>query len=152
MNSLNINKEKREILFFGVFLILIIEALIDISLFIAKLFSVYLFNNLHIVPYLFFLFTIMIFYLEFLFLWRKGNFFTFLNFKKISLSILVLYTLSFAIPYFEGSVVLPYVAENYSQEDSLYFHLSFRYSNTMFILHNLLLIIYAIIKISRRSR
>ncbi len=150
MNTLNFDQDKTIILFFGAFLILIINLLLDVSLFISKILSVYVFENLYMITYLFFSLVFIIFFFEIYFLRKEKNYFTVLNFKKITVSIFILYSLSYVLPYFEGNFILPYVAENYNKEDNFFFHMSFRYSKSTFIIHNLLLIIFSIIKMSRK--
>jgi|SRR5690554_5556600 len=149
MNALNFNKDRNIILFFGMFLILIINLLLDISLFISKIISVYIFGNLYMVTYLFFSFVLIILFLEVTFLRR--NYFTITNFKKITFTIFILYSISYIFPYLEGNFILPYVAENYNEKDTFFFHMSFRYPKVTFTIHNLLLIIFSIIKISKKS-
>lgn len=152
MNTLNFNNNKSIILFFGMFLILAINLLLDISLFISKILSVYIFNNLYMIPYLFLSFVLIIFFFEMKFLTTRSNYFTALNFKKITFIIFILYFLSYVITYLEGNLILPYVAENYSKEDDFFFHMSFRYPKATFFVHNILLIILSLFLISRKPK
>jgi len=150
MSVLNINKDKEVILILGMFVVLIINQLLDISLFISKVLSVYIFGNLDTLPYLFFSFVLIIFFLEFIF-FIKNNYFTPLNFKRAIILLIVVYFLNYMMIYLESNILSIYVAENYERDKFLSFQLAFSYSKAAFIIHNILLIFFSIFKIRKRS-
>lgn len=90
MNILNTTKGKGYMMFLGVFLILSVKALLDMSLLASKVFSVYILNNLYAIPYLFFFFAFIIFFAE-VNLLRKGMHFMTSNFKKVAIVVFLLY-------------------------------------------------------------
>jgi len=147
MKTLNFNKDKDVILFFGIFLILIIEFLLNISLFLSKILAVYVFNNLYTITYSFFSFVLIILFFEIRFLKKVGNYFTITNFKKITILILALFLLSLFIPYLEATYVSLYMAERFDEPDRTFYYTSFIYQSNAYAIHNLLIIIFSFIRI-----
>ena len=151
MNILNTTKGKGYMLFLGVFLILSIKALLGMSLLASKVFSVYILNNLYAIPYLFFFFAFIIFFAE-VNLLRKGLHFVISNFKKVAIVVFLLYIFNFLTPYIEGTIISPYVAENYNREEYLFFSVSVSYAKATYAIHNLLFIVYAIVKVNTKQK
>lgn len=150
MNTLNFNKNNNIIMFFGMFLILIINQLLDVSLFISKILSIYIFDNLNMVTYLFFIFVLIIFFLEITFLRRK-HYFTIINLKNTTILLILLYFLNYITIYIEGNILSIYVAENYERDEFLSFQMAFSYSKAIFTIHNFSLIVYALIKVRKQK-
>lgn len=151
MNILNTTKGKGYMLFLGVFLILTVKTLLGISLLASKFFSVYILDNLYAIPYLFFFLAFIMFFAE-VSLLRKGVHFLTSNFKKVAIVVFLLYIFNFATPYLEGTIISPYVAENYNREEYLFFNVSESYANATYAIHNLLFIIYAIVKVNAKQK